>query len=45
MTVAGFGFQFLSALYLQDVLGYGPLRTGLSYLTVTCGHRRGVPGA
>ena len=35
MTVAGFSFQFLSALYLQDVLGYDPLRTGLSYLTVT----------
>jgi MFS family permease len=35
MTVAGFSFQFLSGLYLQDVLGYGPLRTGLSYLTVT----------
>ncbi|HTW17791.1 MAG TPA: MFS transporter [Nocardioides sp.] len=35
MTVAGFSFQFLSGLYLQDVLGYPPLRTGLSYLTVT----------
>jgi len=35
MTVGGFSFQLLSALYLQDVLGYGPLRTGLSYLTVT----------
>jgi MFS family permease len=35
MTAAGFSFQFLSALYLQDVLGYDPLRTGLSYLTVT----------
>jgi len=35
MTVAGFSFQFLTALYLQDVLGYAPVRTGLSYLTVT----------
>jgi MFS family permease len=35
MTVAGFSFQFLSGLYLQDVLGLGPLRTGLSYLPVT----------
>ena len=35
MTVAGFSFQFLSALYLQDVLGLDPLATGLSYLPVT----------
>lgn len=35
MTVGGFSFQFLSALYLQDVLGYGALRTGLAYLAVT----------
>ena len=35
MTVAGFSFQFLSALYFQDVLGYGALRTGLAYLAVT----------
>lgn len=35
MTVAGFSFQFLSALYLQDVLGLDPLRTGLAYLPVT----------
>jgi MFS family permease len=35
MTVAGFSFQFLTALYLQDVLGFAPVRTGLSYLTVT----------
>lgn len=35
MTVAGFSFQFLSALYLQDVLDLGPLRTGLAYLPVT----------
>ena len=35
MTMAGFSFQFLSALYLQDVLGLDPLATGLSYLPVT----------
>lgn len=35
MTVAGFSFQFLSALYLQDVLGLDPLQTGLAYLPVT----------
>ena len=35
MTVAGFSFQFLTALYLQDSLGYSPMRTGFSYLTVT----------
>jgi EmrB/QacA subfamily drug resistance transporter len=35
MVVAGFSFQFLSALYLQEILGYGPLRTGLSYLAIT----------
>ncbi|GAA4372239.1 MFS transporter [Nocardioides caricicola] len=35
MTVAGFSFQFLSALYLQDVMGLGPMATGLSYLPVT----------
>ena len=35
MTVAGFSFQFLSALYLQDTLGLDALRTGLAYLPVT----------
>lgn len=35
MTVAGFSFQFLSGLYLQDVLDLDPLRTGLAYLPVT----------
>lgn len=35
MTMAGFSFQFLSALYLQDVLGLDPMETGLSYLPVT----------
>jgi MFS family permease len=35
MTLAGFSFQFLSALYLQDVLGLAPMATGLSYLPVT----------
>jgi MFS family permease len=35
MTVAGFSFQFLTALYLQDSLGLDPLHTGLAYLPVT----------
>jgi MFS family permease len=35
MTVAGFSFQFLTALYLQDTLGLDPLPTGLAYLPVT----------
>jgi MFS family permease len=35
MTVAGFSFQFLTALYLQDTLGLDPLHTGLAYLPVT----------
>jgi EmrB/QacA subfamily drug resistance transporter len=30
MIAAGFGFQFLSSLYLQRVLGYDPLRIGLA---------------
>ena len=32
MTLAGFCFQFLTALYLQDILGLDPMHTGLSYL-------------
>lgn len=35
ITFAGFSFQFLSTLYLQDVLDYGPLATGLGFLTVS----------
>jgi MFS family permease len=35
MTVAGFSFQFLTALYLQDSLGFNALQTGLAYLPVT----------
>jgi MFS family permease len=35
MTVAGFSFQFLTALYLQDTLGLDAVRTGLAYLPVT----------
>lgn len=35
MVATGFTFQFLSALYLQNVLGYQPLRTGLAYLPIT----------
>jgi EmrB/QacA subfamily drug resistance transporter len=30
--MGGFGFNFLGALYLQHVLGYSPLRTGLAFL-------------
>ncbi|WP_093890867.1 MFS transporter [Streptosporangium canum] len=29
---AGFGFQFLNALYLQRVLGYDSMQTGLAFL-------------
>jgi EmrB/QacA subfamily drug resistance transporter len=33
LLVAGmFGFQFLTALYLQDVMGYGAVATGLAFL-------------
>jgi MFS family permease len=36
LMVAGmFGFQFLAALYLQRVLGYGPAQTGLAFLPIT----------
>ncbi|WP_122816749.1 MFS transporter [Nocardioides pantholopis] len=35
VTVAGFSFQFLSGLYLQEQLGWSPMRTGLAYLPVT----------
>jgi len=35
MTVAGFSFQFLTALYLQDTLRLDALKTGLAYLPVT----------
>ncbi len=35
IVATGFTFQFLTALYLQNVLGYGPLRTGLAYLSIT----------
>ncbi len=35
-TVAAmFGLSFLGALYLQHVLGYSPLETGLSFLPIT----------
>jgi MFS family permease len=30
-----FAFQFLLALYLQDVLGYGPAATGVAFLPIT----------
>jgi Na+/melibiose symporter-like transporter len=30
--MGGFGFNFLGVLYLQHVLGYSPLRTGLAFL-------------
>jgi EmrB/QacA subfamily drug resistance transporter len=32
IPVGGFGLNFLGALYLQHVLGYDPLRTGLAFL-------------
>jgi EmrB/QacA subfamily drug resistance transporter len=36
LMIAGlFGFQFLAALYLQQVLGYNALQTGLAFLAVT----------
>jgi EmrB/QacA subfamily drug resistance transporter len=36
LLVAGmFGFQFLTGLYAQRVLGYGPLATGLAFLPIT----------
>lgn len=35
LMVAGlFGYQFLGVLYLQQLLGYGPLQAGLAYLPV-----------
>jgi EmrB/QacA subfamily drug resistance transporter len=35
LMVAGlFGFQFLGALYLEQLLGYDPLRAGLAFLPV-----------
>jgi EmrB/QacA subfamily drug resistance transporter len=35
LMVAGlFGFQFLGSLYLQQLLGYRPLRAGLAFLPV-----------
>lgn len=32
MFAGGFGFQFMTALYLQRVLGYDSLQTGLAFL-------------
>ncbi|HEV7658131.1 MAG TPA: MFS transporter [Mycobacteriales bacterium] len=37
MVAAALGFQFLSALYLQQVLGYGPARTGFAVVPVAVG--------
>jgi EmrB/QacA subfamily drug resistance transporter len=34
---AMFGFQFMITLYLQDVLGYSPARTGLAILPIAGG--------
>ncbi|MDX3397707.1 MULTISPECIES: MFS transporter [Streptomyces] len=34
LTAGMFGFNFLSALYLQQVLGYGPLKAGFASLPV-----------
>jgi EmrB/QacA subfamily drug resistance transporter len=36
-VVAMFGFFFLGSLYLEQVLGYGPLEIGLAFLPVTVG--------
>jgi EmrB/QacA subfamily drug resistance transporter len=33
--VGGFGLNFTGALYLQHVLGYSPLRTGVAFLPLT----------
>ncbi|MGH3350117.1 MAG: MFS transporter [Nocardioides sp.] len=35
LTFAGFTFQFVTTLYLQDVLGFGALATGLAFLPVS----------
>ena len=35
MVMAGMSFQFLSSLYLQDVLGLGALATGTAFLVVS----------
>jgi EmrB/QacA subfamily drug resistance transporter len=33
--VGGFGLTFVGALYLQNVVGYSPLRTGVAFLPLT----------
>jgi EmrB/QacA subfamily drug resistance transporter len=33
--VGGFGLNFTGALYLQNVLGYGPLKTGVAFIPLT----------
>ncbi|TQL70359.1 MFS transporter [Nocardioides albertanoniae] len=35
VTFGGFTFQFVTTLYLQDVLGFGALVTGLAFLPVS----------
>jgi MFS family permease len=37
MVASALGFQFLSAMFLQQVLGYGPARTGLAVVPVAVG--------
>jgi EmrB/QacA subfamily drug resistance transporter len=32
VVAAGFGFQFFTALYLQQVLGFGSMQTGVAFL-------------
>ena len=32
-----FGMFFFASLYVQDILGYSPLRAGLAFLPVTAG--------
>ncbi|GGU10140.1 MFS transporter [Nocardioides albus] len=35
LTFGGFTFQFVTTLYLQDILGFGALTTGLAFLPVS----------
>lgn len=35
LALGGYGLLFLGALYMQHVLGYSPLRTGLAFLPIS----------
>ena len=39
-----FSMFFFATLYVQEVLGYSPLKAGLAFLPVTAGHRSSAPG-